>query len=126
MRKTFIAAVWIAGATIPAAIAAVMVFGCCVLPFHRAIHRVVNLCHFALPMLSSESEHSTTPAQEKREPVKRLVSVAPLSFRLASLATSSIRLTMSDAVLYRSFTTNGATRCDRDIGLHLLVNTFRI
>jgi hypothetical protein len=29
-------------------------------------------------------------------------------------------------VAYRDFITHGAVRCDRDVGLHLLVETFRI
>src|SRR5438105_15198488 len=34
MRRTVIAAAWIAGTTIPLLAATIFVFGCCVLPFH--------------------------------------------------------------------------------------------
>jgi hypothetical protein len=39
MRRTAIAAAWIAGTTVPLLAAVVFVFGCCVLPFHGYIHR---------------------------------------------------------------------------------------
>jgi hypothetical protein len=127
MKRTLIILAWIAGATVPAALSAVFVFGCCVLPFHRVIHRALPLCRIALPMLTGDDEKpSSTPAPERREPTKRIVSVAPHSFRLHFAPASITASAPTASTSYRSFIAHGATRCESDVGLHLLVSTLRI
>ena len=54
MKRTAIAAVWIVGATVPLLASVVFVFGCCVLPFHGYIHKVMPLCHMAVGLMSGE------------------------------------------------------------------------
>jgi hypothetical protein len=94
MRRVSIAAAWIFFSTIPAAVMAVFLFGCCVLPFHRVIHRVFPACHGIVKILAHDAQPDATPAK--------------LAGRLRD------RLTL------------GATRCDTDIGLHLLLTVLLI
>jgi hypothetical protein len=132
MRRTAIAAAWVVGATAPALVAVVFVFGCCVLPFHGYIHRVMPLCHLAVDFIGGphgdhhDGARQTLPAREKQEPVKRVATSLPRVFHLA--AVSSIRQVASlvDATSYRSFITLGAIRCDQDVGLFLLAGTLLI
>ena len=128
MRRTVIAAAWVAGTTVPLLMSAVFVFGCCVLPFHAAIHRVLPLCHLATGVMGGgHHEHQPpVPAREKQEPVKRLATNVPQSFRLAASTAAAPRIAPRDATAYRSFIALGALRCDQDIGLHLLAATLLI
>ena len=127
MKRTIIILAWVAGATVPAALSAVFVFGCCVLPFHRVIHRALPLCRIALPLITGgDDKPSSTPAPERREPSKRIVSVAPHSFRFLFTPAALPAPAPTASTAYRSFIAHGAVRCDRDVGLHLLVSTLRI
>jgi hypothetical protein len=131
MKRTAIAVAWIAGTTVPMAGAAVFLFGCCVLPFHAYLHKAMPLCHLAMAVSSGEhAEHrgaqSPLPARARQEPVKRIASDVPRSFRLASLAAVIHHASPGDAHAYRSFISLGALRCDQDIGLHLLGNAILI
>jgi hypothetical protein len=121
MRRAFIIAAWIAGTTVPLLVATVFYFGCCVLPFHRVIHDVAPLCHMATSAPQSDDHHPVPPPN----PVKRITGVAPSAIRLASIAAQRFD-PLPRPVSYRDFITHGAVRCDRDVGLHLLVETFRI
>lgn len=126
VRRTFVIAAWIAGATVPLLVATVFVFGCCVLPFHGVVHKLMPLCSVMTDVMRGDdsSGHAATPPS-KQEPVKRIRSVAPSSFRLVSIATEQ-RFDPAMVTGARSFLSQGAVRCDRDVGLHLLVETFRI
>jgi hypothetical protein len=129
MRRRLIAAAWIMGATIPLLMATVLVAGCCVLPFHNVVHKLMPVCEMAMNVIrggaDDEHEHDATPAREKQDPVQRIATVMPNAFRLA---TSAAARTLAHATTtgYRSFITLGAIRCDRDVGLHVLVETFLI
>jgi hypothetical protein len=130
MRRTAIAAAWLLGATIPLLAAVVMLFGCCVLPFHHVIHKAMPFCNVAMDVLRSanHSHHGSQqsgPAHEKQEPVKRVATALPRSLPLTR-ATISRRGVALDSTAYRSFIALGALRCDQDIGLHLLVVTLLI
>jgi hypothetical protein len=131
MRRTAIAAAWVIGATIPLLAAVVFVFGCCVLPFHGVIHKALPLCDLAVDFIRGEhhdhhGEQTPAPAREKQEPVKRIATEVPRSFQLAVTSAAVRDVTASDATTYRSFIAFGAIRCDRDVGLHLLVATLLI
>ena len=132
MRRRIIAALWIAGTTVPVLLAAVFVFGCCVLPFHHLAHRLMPVCEMAASMMrgdGGEHEHrhdATPPPREKQEPVKSIASEVPVAFRLAAATGAGQARTPDAASGYRSFITLGAVRCDRDVGLHVLVETFLI
>jgi hypothetical protein len=132
MRRTAIAAAWVFGATVPLLASVVFVFGCCVLPFHRYIHKALPLCHLAVDFISGEqaahqgASQPSMPARGKQEPVKRIATAIPRSLQLAAL--SEVRGTPSpvDRSAYRSFIALGALRCDQDVGLHLLTGTLLI
>jgi hypothetical protein len=126
VKRVAIAAIWIASATIPLLLASVFLIGCCVLPFHGIVHKVLPMCHIAVAMLGGGHEReASVPAQQKEPPPKRIVSERIETFRVAA-ATHSERLVLTAATSYRSFITLGAIRCDRDVGLHVLVDTFLI
>jgi hypothetical protein len=132
MKRTAIAAAWIAGATVPLVVAVVFLFGCCVLPFHAYIHKAMPLCHLAVEVIAGEqggqhdSAQQPLPARAKQEPAKRIATEVPKSFQLAALATMRRLATPVDTSAYRSFISLGALRCDQDVGLHLLAGTLLI
>lgn len=131
MKRRLLAAAWIAGATVPLLAATVFVAGCCVLPFHGVIHKLMPLCQMAASVMRGDHaghEHEATPppARDKQEPVKRIATEVPAVFRLAADADAPRAATPASAASYRSFITHGATRCDQDVGLHVLVETFLI
>ena len=133
MKRRTIAAIWIAGSTVPLLLATVLVFGCCVLPFHHIAHRLMPICEMAVAVMSGhqdghERQRDATPppAREKQEPVKRISTEVPHLYQLAAQTRSAPIGAPDAATDYRSFITLGAVRCDRDVGLHVLVETFLI
>jgi hypothetical protein len=132
MKRTAIAAAWVLGTTVPLVAAVVLVFGCCVLPFHGTLHKAMPLCHLAIDFISGEhADHhdgaqQPLPARAKQEPVKRIATEVPRSFQLAGLTSALRAAAPTDTNAYRSFITLGALRCDQDVGLHLLVGTLLI
>lgn len=131
MRRTAIAAAWIAGTTVPLLAAVVFVFGCCVLPFHGYIHKAMPLCHLAVDFIGGEHGDSARgqqplPARAKQEPVKRMATEVPRSFQLAALSDVAHGARPIGTGGYRSFIALGALRCDQDVGLHLLAGLLLI
>ena len=132
MRRRVIAAAWIVGATVPLLLATVFLVGCCVLPFHHVVHKLMPICEMAASLMRGDADtraahdHETTPAQEKQSPAKRIATEVPPVFRLAATTVDAQHDTPSAATAYRSFISLGAVRCDRDVGLHVLVATFLI
>lgn len=130
MRRRIVAAVWITGATIPVLLATVFLVGCCVLPFHQVMHKLMPICEMAASVMRGDQhEHETdspVPAREKQEPAKRIATTLPGAFRLATLTVSARIIAPAATTAYRSFITLGAVRCDRDVGLHVLVETYLI
>lgn len=128
MKRRTVAALWVAGSTVPILLATVFVFGCCVLPFHHLAHKLMPICEMAAAMMRGDHDgHDATPApaREKQPPVKRLVTELPQPFRLAAIPLAG-RAVFDPLTAYRSFITLGAVRCDRDVGWHVLVETFLI
>ena len=131
MRRRIIAAAWILGATVPLLMGTVFLVGCCVLPFHNVVHKLMPICQLAVNVIRGDqpAEHdhgAVPPARERQEPVKRIVTIAPNVFRLAAATAAERSITPTATTGYRSFITLGAVRCDRDVGLHVLVETFLI
>ncbi len=129
MKRALVAAAWIGGSTVPLVAATVFLFGCCVLPFHGVIHKLMPLCEMAANVMRGDHgdhDHETTPARQKEEPVKRIATESPETFPLFAPSPRPEALTSSAPAAYRSFLTLGAMRCDQDVGLHVLVETFRI
>ena len=118
----------------PLLLATVFLVGCCVLPFHAVMHKLMPICEMAAGIMrgdqASEShEHEAVPpppGREKQEPVKRIATVVPSTFRLAALSAGHWSIAPSATTAYRSFISLGALRCDRDVGLHVLGDTFLI
>ena len=130
MKRRVIAAAWILGATVPLLMATVFVVGCCVLPFHNIVHKLMPVCEMAVNVIRGEApeehEHDAAPAREKQEPVQRIATTMPGVFRLAVSTAAERTIALATMTGYRSFISLGATRCDRDVGLHVLVETFLI
>lgn len=132
MKRRLIAAVWITGATVPLLLAAVFLVGCCVLPFHGIVHKLMPICEMAASVMRgghAEQDHgheATPPAREKQEPVQRIATEVPHAFRLAADSANGRTCAPAAAAGDRSFISLGAVRCDRDVGLHVLVETFLI
>lgn len=124
----------LAGFAVPTAVAALFVFGCCVLPFHKSLHEVMPLCHVASGILSGHHDgddhadhHPAPPA-----PAREKLSAAPL---LAESSVTSHFVVTNPSVRQehasvqsdvRSFISQGAVRCESDVGLHLLNTSFLI
>jgi hypothetical protein len=132
MRRTAIAAAWLLGATIPLAASAVLVFGCCVLPFHKVIHKAMPMCERAVDLLRGEhaghhgGAEQSVPASQKQEPVKRMATTLPRPLQLVLSADGRRAVSQIAATSYRSSISLGAIRCDQDVGLHLLIATLLI
>lgn len=127
MKRTLIAAVWIAGSTIPLLVATVFVFGCCVLPFHGVIHKVMPFCQSATALMSGMHQHDASrtplPPRERQEPVKRLHTELTSRFTVTADASRYLAAPQPQTAP-RTFISLGATRCDRDVGWYVLVATF--
>jgi hypothetical protein len=127
MNRRVVAAVWIMGATVPLLIATAFLVGCCVLPFHGVMHKLMPLCEMAVSAVRGDSPSvPVPPARDQQEPVKRIITMVPVAYRLAIDTRTAHAATPAASTTYRSFISLGATRCDRDVGLHVLVDTFRI
>ena len=132
MRRKAIAAAWIAGTTVPLLMATVFLVGCCVLPFHQIAHKLMPICEMAANVIRGDhAGHERdavppSPAREKQEPVKRIATEVPDMYRLAAVPVEPRATAPTATTDYRSFITLGAVRCDRDVGLHVLVETFLI
>ena len=132
MRRKAIAAAWIAGTTVPLLFATLFLFGCCVLPFHQVAHKLMPICDMAANLMrgghdaGAHDATTPTPAREKQEPVKRIATEVTNVFRLAAISGGQRVLPPTATGGYRSFIALGAVRCDRDVGLHVLVETFLV
>lgn len=131
MRRRIVAAVWVAGATVPLVAAAVFLVGCCILPFHGLMHKLMPFCKTAASVVAGghgEHDHDAQPATPAREsdPAKRLLPVVATSFPIASVGRVATTLAVTASAAPRSFMSLGAVRCDQDVGLHLLDVTFLI
>jgi hypothetical protein len=128
MRK-LIATTWLIGGCIGVIVIVVFLFGCCVLPFHATIHRVLPICTQVAGMLSGghASRTPATPAQSKIQPTiaKVLLAKAATLDRGLALPRLVVRSAHEDRA-HRNRVSLGALRVDDDIGLHTLFSTFLI
>ncbi|HEY8711494.1 MAG TPA: hypothetical protein VIM68_01410 [Thermoanaerobaculia bacterium] len=134
MKRTIIAAAWLAGTTIPLALSAIFVFGCCVLPFHMALHRALPLCQIAEHMLHADhhdgvDDHHPAPPPTQKQVVSGPSLLTILTMKRSIVRSDSFALSQPQysPVSHRTFITLGALRCDQDVGLQrLLIETYRI
>src|SRR5687768_14293570 len=112
MKRRVVAALWITGATVPLLMATVMVVGCCALPFHHVVHKLMPICDMAMSIMRGEQDDAVpaVPSRDKQEPVKRIATEVPHAFRLARLMTETGVSASTMATSYRSFITLGAMR----------------
>jgi len=117
MRRALLAIACVAGGTVFAASALVFYFGCCVLPFHRVLHRLIPLC--ALTKTSPSTHHvPVTPATKSLKAIAAPRVAVPYRFVFHDVSFAQLRR------LPRSRMTHGAARCDEDVGLHTLLATY--
>jgi len=120
---------------VPSLLAAIVLFGCCILPFHNDLHGGMPLCHVASEVLTGhhdgdkhDHDHPATPPQSQGK--FSFGSASPVeTFALARLFVTrdGVRQRFDTAHQgYRSFITLGGVRCENDVGLQLLLTTFRI
>ena len=134
MKRTIIAAAWLAGTTIPLALSAIFVFGCCVLPFHKALHHALPLCHIAEHMLHAdhhdgEDDHHPVPTPTQKQQVSGPSLFTILAAKRSADRSDSFALSQPrySPVSHRTYISLGALRCDQDVGLQrLLIETYRI
>lgn len=124
----------LAGLAVPSAMAAVFLFGCCVLPFHKYLHGAMPICHMASEVLTGHHEgdehgenHPATPATSREKSASRVLPpVRTLAAELFPPAQASAQSLDPALTSIRSFVSLGAVRCENDVGLHLLLTTFLI
>jgi hypothetical protein len=130
MKSRIVAAVWVAGATVPLLASAVFLVGCCVLPFHGLMHKLMPLCATAASIVAGghgEHDHDTVPAPvREKEPGKRLITLLTAASPVAALPYGSATISVTASAAPRSLMSLGAVRCDQDVGLHILDVTFLI
>jgi hypothetical protein len=131
-----VAGAWLLG-TAASLLLAVVLIGCCALPFHGVVHEWLP-CHVAQAALSTHSGESpghprepATPAQPKRErdhsDPQRLTERPDLRSSPAAALLARTPATPPGAAAQRSRLPLGATRCDDDVGTRLaLLDTLRI
>jgi len=126
IRTTLAAALTLAF-TLPALVGSAWIFGCCVLPFHRSMHQALPLCHMAAAASGGESSRQppSTAPREREQRVAVRAELTPAPHAVAPRARQS-RIVAASRIDYRSFISLGATRCDRDVGLQILLATFLI
>ena len=125
---------WLLASTVPLVLA-VMLIGCCALPLHGLVHKLLPLCQIAEQALTAHHhgdeghDHPSTPAPQKQDQQDgpRLVwKSEPRSSIQAALTSWSLR-ELPQSVAHRSQTAPGAFRCDDDVGTRLaLLDTLRI
>ena len=128
--------VLLGGIAIPSLLAAAFLFGCCILPFHRQLDHFVPFCHLAADVLEGGHhdaadghgghDQPVTPAPQKGKASASSAAVAASEHRIVETPSVIAVLVAASLASFRSFITLGAARCDADIGLQILLTTFRI
>lgn len=128
MNRNVVAALWLAGTIVPLVAGVVFLFGCCVLPFHRELHDLGPICEIASHLTHGghHDEQQSAPAREKEEPARRFALETNSAFGLEQRAPNLALPGATSTSSYRDFIAHGAVRCDQDVGLHILAETFLI
>lgn len=135
MSRRILTVALLGGALLPL-LAAVMIFGCCVLPFHHLVHKVLPLCSSAAQLLAHADDRvaprDALPVAPKPHP-KRVDNTDCTLFpaSLARCATNAMQGVIalsasSPQSRPRNAVSPGALRVDDDVGLSTLLATFRI
>lgn len=134
MTRRALVLTWLLGSAVPLVLAVVLI-GCCALPFHGLVHRLMPLCEMAEAALTAHHhdgeghEHPAPPAQQQQDQQNgpRLAwKNEPRVAVVVALSSSSLR-DLPLSVLRRSQTAPSAFRCDDDVGTRLaLLDTLRL
>lgn len=134
-RQRIVVLTWLAATSVPVALAVVLI-GCCALPFHGLVHRLLPLCDMAETALTTHHhgdheghEPPAAPPAQKQDgqdgPRLAWKSEARGSFFVAGAATATRHVPQD--IAFRSQTAPGVFRCDDDVGTRLaLLDTLRI
>jgi hypothetical protein len=133
MSRRTLVLTWLFASSVPLALAIVLI-GCCALPFHGLVHRLVPLCQMAEAVLTAHQhdgaghEHPAVPPQKQdQQDGPRLVWKHETRVTVVYASLSSSLRDMPGAIVQRSQTAPGALRCDDDVGTRLaLLDTLRI
>ena len=126
-----IAVAWLLGG----GLAAFFLVGCCILPFHAVMHRLLPFCQIAAALVAGEEtghghEHPSEPAsgQKRDTPAPREASCQPVGRpALPAVVVVSADCPPASPARFRSQVSLGAVRCDEDVGARLaLLETLRI
>jgi hypothetical protein len=133
-RRRALVLTWLLASTAPFLLAVVLI-GCCALPLHGLMHRLLPLCQMAEQVLAAhhhgDHEHdqpaAPPPQKQDHQDGPRLAwKSEPRVFVAAPLGPWSLR-ELPQAVVHHSQTAPGAFRCDDDVGTRLaLLDTLRI
>ena len=133
-RRRIVVLTWLAATAAPVALAVVLI-GCCALPFHGLVHRLLPLCDMAETALTAHHhgdheghEPPAAPPAQKQDgqdgPRLAWKSEARGTF---FVTVAAVATRVPQAVAHRSQTAPGAFRCDDDVGTRLaLLDTLRI
>jgi len=121
VKRLTLTAAALLGASLSATALSVFLFGCCVLPFHRYVHRIMPLCGGIVRALGhNATEDATPPATQPTRRPTVAKAVAPHAPASVDVRVSRLASTPPPASL-RNIVSLGALRCDNDVGLHLLL-----
>lgn len=115
---------WLAATSVPVAFSAVLTFGCCALPFHRAIHRLVRCGQMIRVAVGVDQRDApSTPAKQPTKAQRAITAVAR-ALQPPRIQPAAVDADAADGV--RNTISFGALRVDDDIGLRALLATFLI
>jgi hypothetical protein len=133
-RRRLLVFAWLLATGAPIALAVALV-GCCALPFHGLVHRVLPLCDMAEAALTAhhhgshdEHEQPAAPPPQKQDGPDgpRPAWKSERTAHPTPLASWALRH-LPEEVARRSQIAPGALRCDDDVGTRLaLLDTLRI
>lgn len=134
--RRLIVAAWLAGG----GLAAFLLVGCCILPFHGLVHRLVPLCEMAAAVVTGGDashghghghDHPAAPAerQDGSGPgARHQAGWQPAAHRgLQVVLAPTADRPLDSPARYRTLVSLGATRLDEDVGARLsALDTLRI
>ena len=133
MDRRFVGLTWLIGASAPLALAAFLI-GCCALPLHGLVHRLLPLCEMAEAALAAHHHggHSHEPPAAPPAPKQDGPDGPRLVWKNEPRALYQVALVPSGSsvpveLIRRSQLAPSAFRCDDDVGTRLArLDTLRI
>jgi|SRR5581483_9806382 len=122
--RNAIAAAWIIGSAGGALLLSLVLFGCCVLPFHGMLHHALPLCTYFSH--HDDDHHDATPAVPATAKPDPHAIWAKTAVRNLLPMPPALRAVAHDGRAIRNLVTLGALRVDDDVGLHALFATYLI